>query len=129
MYLAQVMGFIPDIVTKRWRDDYIDCAELNQTSLVYEMIENIFFQKENNKTDFLRFNKYKIHSINYLVRTICVNPITLKKTFLKRPRSLSEIVYESIKNTKNKYLISGSWIIEKNQVLNEMYKHRYCEEL
>jgi hypothetical protein len=39
---------------------------------------------------------------------------------------LSEIIYKTIINTKHKYLISGSWIIEKSPLIDEMYNKRYC---
>lgn len=127
MYLSQVMNFIPDIVTKSWREDYIDVADLNKTSLVYEMIENVLFQKDSEDYIFLNFNKYRVFNINYKVQAICLDPIILKKTFSKRPYSLSEIIYKTILKTKNKYLVSGSWVIEKHPQIDEMYNSRYCE--
>ncbi len=127
MYLSQVMNFIPDIVTKSWREDYIDVADLNKTSLVYEMIENVLFQKDCKEYNFLNFNKYKVFNINYKVQAICLDPIVLKKTFAKRPYSLSEIIYKTILKTKNKYIVSGSWVIEKHPQIDEMYNSRYCE--
>lgn len=127
MYLSQVMNFIPDIVTKSWREDYIDVADLNKTSLVYEMIENVLFQKDSEDYIFLNFNKYRVFNINYKVQAICLDPIILKKTFSKRPYSLSEIIYKTILKTKNKYLVSESWVIEKHPQIDEMYNSRYCE--
>ena len=126
MYLSQVMNFIPDIVTKSWREDYIDVADLNKTSLVYEMFENVLFQKESKDYNFLKFNKYKVFNINYKVQAICLDPKILKRTFAKRPYSLSEIIYKSILKTKNKYIVSGSWVIEKHPQIDEMYNSRYC---
>ena len=126
MYLSQVMNFIPDIVTKSWREDYIDVADLNKTSLVYEMFENVLFQKESKDYNFLNFNKYKVFNINYKVQAICLDPSILKKTFAKRPYSLSEIIYKSILKTKNIYIVSGSWVIEKHPQIDEMYNSRYC---
>ena len=73
MYLSQVMNFIPDIVTKHWREDYIDVADLNKTSLSYEMIENILFQKDIEDYNFLPFNKYKVLNINYKVQALSVS--------------------------------------------------------
>lgn len=127
MYISQVMNFIPDIVTKSWREDYIDAADLNKTSLVYEMIENVLFQKDSKDYNFMNFNKYKVFNINYKVQAICLSPKTLKKSFKKRPYSLSEIIYKSILHTKDKYIISGSWVIEKHPNIDEMYNNRYCE--
>lgn len=127
MYLSQVMNFLPDIVTKSWREDYIDMADLNKTSLVYEMIENVLFQKDCKEYNFLNFNKYKVFNINYKVQAICLDAIILKKTFAKRPYSLSEIIYKTILKTKNKYIVSGSWVIEKHPQIDEMYNSRYCE--
>ncbi len=127
MYISQVMNFIPDIVTKHWRDDYIDMADLNKTSLVYEMAEKILFQKDIEDYSFLNFNKYKVCNINYNVQAICIDSNSIKKIFKKRPFSLSEIVYRCILNLQNKYIVSGSWIIEKSQMLDEMYNNRYCE--
>ena len=126
MYISQVMNFIPDIVTKSWREDYIDVADLNKTSLVYEMFENVLFQKESEDFNFLNFNKYKVFNINYKVQAICLDPKILKRTFAKRPYSLSEIIYKSILKTKNKYIVSGSWVIEKHPQIDEMYNSRYC---
>ena len=126
MYISQVMNFIPDIVTKHWREDYIDVADLNKTSLIYEMAENILFQKDIEDYSFLNFNKYKVFNINYNVQAICIDSISIKKIFKKRPYSLSEIVYRCILNMKHKYIVSGSWIIEKSPILNEMYNKRYC---
>ena len=126
MYISQVMNFIPDIVTKNWREDYIDVADLNKTSLIYEMAENILFQKDIEDYSFLNFNKYKVFNINYNVQAICIDAISIKKIFKKRPFSLSEIVYRCILNMKHKYIVSGSWIIEKNPILDEMYNKRYC---
>lgn len=126
MYISQVMNFIPDIVTKSWREDYIDVADLNKTSLVYEMFENVLFQKESEDFNFLNFNKYKVFNINYKVQAICLDPKILKRTFAKRPYSLSEIIYKSILKTKNKYIFSGSWVIEKHPQIDEMYNSRYC---
>ena len=126
MYISQVMNFLPDIVTKNWREDYIDAADLNNTSLVYEMIENILFQKDIEEYNFLKFNKYKVFNISNKVQAICLDPCILKKTFNKRPYSLSEIIYKTILKTKNKYIVSGSWVIEKSPLIDEMYNKRYC---
>lgn len=126
MYISQVMNFIPDIVTKNWREDYIDVADLNNTSLVYEMIENVLFQKDTEKYSFLNFNKYKVLNINYSVQAICVDPSIIKKTFNKRPYSLSEIIYKTILKTKDKYIVSEAWVIEKSPLIDEMYNKRYC---
>ncbi len=126
MYISQVMNFIPDIVTKNWREDYIDVADLNKTSLIYEMAENIFYQKDVEDYNFLNFNKYKVFNINYNVQAICIDPVSIKRIFAKRPYSLSEIIYRSVSNIKDKYIVSGSWIIEKTTLLNEMYNKRYC---
>ena len=127
MYISQVMNFIPDIVTKNWIEDYIDVADLNKTSLCNEMIENIFFQKDCKEYEFLNFNKYRVFNINYKVQAICVNCSTLKNIFNKRPYSLSEIIYKSIQRVKIKYIVEKSWIIEKNPLIDEMYKLRYCD--
>ena len=126
MYISQVMNFIPDIVTKNWREDYIDVADLNKTSLIYEMAENIFYQKDVEDYNFLNFNKYKVFNINYNVQAICIDTVSIKRIFAKRPYSLSEIIYRSVSNIKDKYIVSGSWIIEKSTLLNEMYNKRYC---
>jgi hypothetical protein len=126
MYLSQVMNFLPDIVTKSWREDYIDAADLNNTSLAYEMVENILFQKDTEDYSFLNFHKYKVFNINYRVQAICIDPNIIKKSFRKRPYSLSEIIYKTILKTKDKYIVSGSWIIEKSPVIDEMYNKRYC---
>ena len=127
MYISQVMNFIPDIVTKNWIEDYIDVADLNKTSLCNEMIENIFFQKDCKEYEFLNFNKYRVFNINYKVQAICVNCSTLKNIFNKRPYSLSEIIFKSIQRVKIKYIVEKSWIIEKNPLIDEMYKLRYCD--
>jgi hypothetical protein len=126
MYLSQVMNFLPDIVTKNWREDYIDAADLNSTSLVFEMIENVLFQKDTENYSFLNFKKYKVFNINYRVQAICIEPSIIKKTFKKRPYSLSEIIYKTILKTKDKYIVSGSWVIEKSPLIDEMYNKRYC---
>jgi hypothetical protein len=126
MYLSQVMNFLPDIVTKNWREDYIDTADLNKTSLVFEMIENVLFQKDTEDYSFLNFHKYKVFNINYRVQAICIDPNIIKKSFRKRPYSLSEIIYKTILKTKDKYIVSGSWIIEKSPLIDEMYNKRYC---
>jgi hypothetical protein len=120
------MNFLPDIVTKNWREDYIDAADLNNTSLSFEMIENILFQKDTEDYNFLNFNKYKVFYINYRVQAICIEPNIIKKSFGKRPFSLSEIIYKTIINTKDKYIVSGSWVIEKSPLVDEMYNKRYC---
>ena len=79
MYISQVMNFIPDIVTKNWREDYIDVADLNKTSLIYEMAENIFYQKDIEDYNFLNFNRYRVFNINYNVQAICIeNSISVK---------------------------------------------------
>ena len=126
MYISQVMNFLPDIVTKHWRDDYIDTADLNNTSLANEMIENILFQKDIESYNFLDFNKYKVFNITNKVQAICLNPNILKNSFSKRPYSLSEIIYKTILKTKNKYIISGSWVVEKSPLIDELYNKRYC---
>jgi len=126
MYISQAMNFLPDIVTKNWREDYIDAADLNNTSLAYEMIENILFQKDTEDYNFLNFNKYKVFNINYRVQAICIDPNIIKKTFSKRPYSLSEVIYKTILNTKDKYIVAGSWVVEKFPLIDEMYNKRYC---
>ena len=126
MYISQAMNFLPDIVTKNWREDYIDVADLNNTSLAYEMIENILFQKDTEDYNFLNFNKYKVFNINYRVQAICIDPNIIKKTFSKRPYSLSEVIYKTILNTKDKYIVAGSWVVEKFPLIDEMYNKRYC---
>lgn len=126
MYLSQVMNFLPDIVTKNWREDYIDVADLNNTSLVYEMIENVLFQKDTEDYNFLNFNKYKVLNISNKVQAICLDANILKKTLEKRPYSLSEVIYKCLLHTKIKYIVSGSWVVEKSPLLDEMYNKRYC---
>jgi hypothetical protein len=126
MYISQVMNFIPDIVTKHWREDYIDVADLNKTSLSYEMIEKILFQKDIKDYNFLNFNRYKVLNINYKVQALCLDSLVIKKTLNKRPYSLSEIIYKTVLKTKDKYIVSGSWVIEKSSLIDEMYNKRYC---
>ena len=126
MYLSQVMNFLPDIVTKNWREDYIDTADLNKTSLVFEMIENVLFQKDTEDYNFLNFNKYKVFNLNYKVQAICIDTNIIKKILSKRPYSLSEVIYKTILKTKDKYIISGAWVIEKSPLIDEMYNKRYC---
>jgi hypothetical protein len=126
MYLSQVMNFLPDIVTKNWREDYIDAADLNNTSLAYEMVENVLFQKDTENYRFLNFNKYKIFNLNYKVQAVCIDTNIIKKSFNKRPYSLSEIIYKIVLNTKDKYIVSSSWIIEKSPLIDEMYNKRHC---
>jgi hypothetical protein len=126
MYLSQVMNFLPDIVTKNWREDYIDAADLNKTSLVFEMIENVLFQKDTEDYNFLNFNKYKVFNLNYKVQAICIDTNIIKKILSKRPYSLSEVIYKTILKTKDKYIISGAWVIEKSPLIDEMYNKRYC---
>jgi hypothetical protein len=126
MYISQVMNFIPDIVTKHWREDYIDVADLNKTSLSYEMIEKILFQKDIKDYNFLNFNRYKVFNINYKVQALCLDSLVIKKTLNKRPYSLSEIIYKTVLKTKDKYIVSGSWVIEKSFLIDEMYNKRYC---
>ena len=126
MYLSQVMNFLPDIVTKNWREDYIDTADLNKTSLVFEMIENVLFQKDTEDYNFLNFNKYKVFNLNYKVQAICIDTNIIKKIFSKRPCSLSEVIYKTILKTKDKYIISGTWVVEKSPLIDEMYNKRYC---
>jgi len=126
MYISQVMNFIPDIVTKHWREDYIDVSDLNKTSLSYEMIENILFQKDIEDYNFLNFNRYKVFNINYKVQALCLDSLVIKKYLNKRPYSLSEIIYKAILKTKDKYIVSGSWVIEKSPLIDEMYNKRYC---
>ncbi len=126
MYISQVMNFIPDIVTKHWRENYIDEADLNKTSLIYEMAEKVLFQKDIEDYSFLSFNKYKVFNINHNVQAICIDCNSLKRIFKKRPFSLSEIIYRCILNIKDKYIVSGSWIVEKSPILDEMYNKRYC---
>jgi hypothetical protein len=126
MYISQVMNFIPDIVTKHWREDYIDVADLNKTSLSYEMIEKILFQKDIKDYNFLNFNRYKVFNINYKVQALCLDSLVIKKTLNKRPYSLSEIIYKTVLKTKDKYIVSGSWVIEKSPLIDEMYNKRYC---
>jgi hypothetical protein len=126
MYISQVMNFIPDIVTKHWREDYIDIADLNKTSLSYEMIESVLFQKDIEDYNFLPFNKYKVLNINYKVQALCLDSLVIKKSLDKRPYSLSEIIYKVIIKTKDKYIVSGSWVVEKSSLIDEMYNKRYC---
>jgi hypothetical protein len=119
LYIAQVMGFIPDIVTKNWSDNYIDEADLNQTELEEELIFNLQFQLEQDNYRFLDFNKYQVFKINYKVRFLCISPKDLIFIFAKKhPYSLPEIIFKSILRKKEKYLISGAWVSENQQ----MYK-------
>jgi hypothetical protein len=119
LYIAQVMGFIPDIVTKNWSDNYIDEADLNQTELEDELITNINFLYDSNIFHFLHFNKYRVYNINYKVRAICISPKLLLYTFKdKRPYSLPEVIYKTLLQNFKKYLISGCWVSENP----EMYK-------
>jgi hypothetical protein len=96
MYLSQVMNFIPDIVTKHWREDYIDVADLNKTSLSYEMIENILFKKDIEDYNFLPFNKYKVLNINYKVQALCLDSLVIKKTLNKIPHKMEAAVFLKI---------------------------------
>jgi hypothetical protein len=119
LYVSQVMGFIPDIVTKNWSDNYIDEADLNQTELEEELIYNLQFQLEQENYNFLDFNMYQVFKINYKVRFLCISPKDLIFIFdKKRPYSLPEIIFKSIQHKKKKFLISGAWISENQQ----MYK-------
>jgi len=119
LYIAQVMGFIPDIVTKNWSDDYIDIADLNHTELEEELITNINFLLESNILEFLNFNQYKVYNINYKVRSICISPKLFLYTFKnKRPYSLPDVIYNTLLQDFTKYLISGCWVSDNPQ----MYK-------
>jgi hypothetical protein len=119
LYISQVMGFIPDIVTKNWSDSYIDEADLNHTELEEELIYNLQFQLEQDNYRFLDFNMYQVFKINYKVRFLCISPNDLIFIFSKkRPYSLPEIVFKSILHKKKKLLISGAWVSENQQ----MYK-------
>ena len=119
LYIAQVMGFIPDIVTKNWSDNYINEADLNHTELEDEIITNINFLYDSNVFQFLNFNKYRVYNINYKVRAICISPKLLLYTFKdKRPYSLPEVIYKPLLQNFKKYLISGCWVSENP----EMYK-------
>ena len=119
LYIAQVMGFIPDIVTKNWSDNYIDEADLNHTELEEELITNINFLLESNIFEFLNFNQYRVYKINYKVRSICISPNLFLYTFKdKRPYSLPEVIYKTLLQDFKKYLISGCWISDNP----EMYK-------
>ena len=119
LYISQVMDFIPDIVTKNWSDNYIDEADLNHTELEEELIFNLQFQLEQDNYRFLDFNKYQVFKINYKVRFLCISPKDLIFIFTKnRPYSLPEIVFKSMLHRKKKFLISGAWVSENQQ----MYK-------
>jgi hypothetical protein len=68
---------------------------------------------------FLDFNKYQVFKINYKVRFLCISPKDLIFIFAKKhPYSLPEIIFKSILRKKKKYLISGAWVSENQQ----MYK-------
>ncbi len=128
LYIAQVMGFIPDIVTKNWSDNYIDEADLNHTELEDELITQINFFAES-KNDFLNFNKYRVYNINYKVRVICVSPKHLLFTFkTKRPYSLPEIVYEILMQKFKKYIISGCWVSENLEMYKLINEHKGFED-
>jgi hypothetical protein len=119
LYVSQVMGFIPDIVTKSWSDNYIDEADLNQTQLEEELIYNLQFYIEQDDYNFLDFNIYQVFKINYKVRFLCISPKDLIYIFnKKRPYSLPEIIFKSVKHKKKKFLISAAWVSENQQ----MYK-------
>ncbi len=131
LYISQVMGFIPDIVTKNWSDNYIDEADLNTTELETELINNIIFELENGNLNFLNFGKYRVYKINYKVRIMCISPKYVLYLFRsKRPYSLAEIIYKSILSNKSKYLISGCWISENQQMYkfaNESERSEDCD--
>ena len=129
LYIAQVMGFIPDIVTKHWSDNYIDEADLNYTELEYELITQMKFLKDSNMIDFLNFNKYRVFNINYKVRAICVSPKHLLFTFkAKRPYSLPEIIYKTLNQKFCKYLISGCWVSENPEMYKLTNEHKGFED-
>jgi len=129
LYIAQVMGFIPDIVTKHWSDNYIDEADLNHTELENELITQMKFLKDSNIIDFLNFNKYRVYNINYKVRAICVSPKHLLFTFkAKRPYSLPEIIYKTLTQKFTKYLISGCWVSENPEMYKLTNEHKGFED-
>ena len=64
--------------------------------------------------------------MNYKVQAICIDTNIIKKILSKRPYSLSEVIYKTILKTKDKYIISGAWVIEKSPLIDEMYNKRYC---
>lgn len=129
LYIAQVMGFIPDIVTKHWSDNYIDEADLNYTELENELITQMKFLKDSNIIDFLNFKKYRVYNINYKVRAICVSPKHLLFTFkTKRPYSLPEIIYKTLNQKFCKYLISGCWVSENPEMYKLTNEHKGFED-
>ena len=129
LYIAQVMGFIPDIVTKHWSDNYIDEADLNHTELENELITQMKFLKDSNIIDFLNFSKYRVYNINYKVRAICVSPKHLLFTFkTKRPYSLPEIIYKTLTQKFTKYLISGCWVSENPEMYKLTNEHKGFED-
>jgi hypothetical protein len=129
LYIAQVMGFIPDIVTKNWSDNYIEEADLNQTELEDELITNINFLYDSNIFHFLHFNKYRVYNINYKVRAICISPKLLLYTFKdKRPYSLPEVIYKTLLQKFKKYLISGCWVSENPEMYKSTNEHKGFED-
>lgn len=128
LYLAQVMGFIPDIVTKNWRDDYIDSADLNYTPIVDEMNEQLIFHIST-KTKFMDFNQYRVININHHVQCICMlNTLLFQIIKNKKIGSLSQIIYEALISKNEKYIKSGSWLVDSLSNSNQMYKSRYLNE-
>jgi len=128
LYLAQVMGFIPDIVTKNWRDDYIDSADLNHTPIVDEMNEQLIFHISTN-TEFMNFNQYRVNNINHHIQCLCIsNNLLFEIIRDKRIGSLSQIIYETLISKNKKYIKSGSWLVDSLSPSNEMYKSRYLNE-
>jgi hypothetical protein len=128
LYLAQVMGFIPDIVTKPWRDDYIDAADLNFTPIVDEMNEQLIFHLSA-KIDFMNFKQYKVNYINHHVQCICLKNYDLENIIKNiKINSLSQIIYECLISKNNKHIKSGSWIVDSLSDSNQMYKIRYVNE-
>jgi hypothetical protein len=121
LYIMQVMGFLPDILTGNWHNEYINRCNLSKTDLKFDFLEKYIFTK--NKEIF-NFNKY--HTLN--PRNILItNKINKVKNCINGTKNISDFI-DKYHSEEKIYLLGNIWSLNDNEdqeeYVNRLYKLR-----
>lgn len=118
LYMMQVMGHLPEILTGHWHNEYINRSNLSKTDLKYDFLEKYLFTKNKN---IFYFNKYKSLSTRNILITDKINKI--KKCILGT-KTINEFVKKFSKK-ENIYLSGNIWYLDDTEDQYQYVKRLY----
>lgn len=119
LYVMQVMGYLPDILTGHWHNEYINKSNLSKTDLKYDFLEKYIFTK--NKSIF-NFNKY--HTL-YPRDILVTSKINKVKKCISGTKNISDFI-KKYNSEEKVYLLGNTWFLNdkenQEEYVNRLYK-------